>query len=273
VPPPEKTFDTGEVMINYVEDPVSGPPLLMLHGLTSWWHSWDGIALNLAPGWHVARCDFRGHGKSGRVAGAYRIPDYARDIAAFLAGHFTEPVILVGHSLGAMTAIAVAAQAPERVRAIVPLDPPLFLRNSPLATVVGAQDWFSWVYETLKSSPTYEGTLARCRAISPQADEATINELADQIHSIAIDTVGITLQDQLLADWDLEDALQKITCPSLLIHGDWDHGAVVRDEDAAYVKAHLRDAVVVKMPTGSHAFPWEQTEAMMPHLLTFLRSV
>jgi len=33
----EKRFNTGTVDINYVEGPRSGPPLVLIHGLSSHW--------------------------------------------------------------------------------------------------------------------------------------------------------------------------------------------------------------------------------------------
>ena len=37
----ERTFDAGEVVINYAETGGSGTPLLLLHGATLTWHSFD----------------------------------------------------------------------------------------------------------------------------------------------------------------------------------------------------------------------------------------
>ncbi len=33
----EKSFDTGEVVLNYAEGPDNGPPILFIHGITSNW--------------------------------------------------------------------------------------------------------------------------------------------------------------------------------------------------------------------------------------------
>ena len=62
----EKSFDTGELPLNYAEGPTSGPPLVLLHGLTGWWHAWEPCLPQLTPTWHVYAVDLRGHGQSGR---------------------------------------------------------------------------------------------------------------------------------------------------------------------------------------------------------------
>ncbi len=269
----DRSFDTGEVLLHYVEAPASGPPLLLLHGLTGWLQAWEPIIPLLMSSWHVFACDLRGHGKSGRVDGQYQLVDYARDIAAFLNDRFDAPVVLVGHSLGALTAIAVAAQTPNLVRALVLLDPPLFSRNRSLAAMTSAYDWFSWVHATLKSSPSHDEIATHCSTVLPGVDEAVAQIMADQLSCVDISTVTVALEDELLETWDLGDALQKITCPTLLIRGDWDHGAAVDDDDAAYTKVHMPQIRDVKILEGSHLFPWEQADLTIEHVRSFLQTL
>lgn len=62
----EKTFDAGAVSVNYAEGPRSGPPLVLLHGVTSRWQAFLTMMPVLAQRWHVVAADLRGHGRSGR---------------------------------------------------------------------------------------------------------------------------------------------------------------------------------------------------------------
>src|SRR6266540_7424338 len=130
----ERQFETGAVTLNYAEGPPGGPPLVLLHGLSYRWQSWLGVMPHIALRWHVYAADLRGFGRSGRVPGAYRVPDYAGDVVALLRGVADGPAVLVGHSLGAIVAIAVAADAPDLVRAAVVEEPPLgVFTDQPLA--------------------------------------------------------------------------------------------------------------------------------------------
>ena len=43
-----QTFDTGTVVINYVEGPESGSPLVLLHGLSGRWQTWLPMMSSLA---------------------------------------------------------------------------------------------------------------------------------------------------------------------------------------------------------------------------------
>src|SRR5436305_1794984 len=119
----EKTFDTGELTISYAEGLASGPPMVLLHGLTLDKESYQVLVPHLTSDWHLYACDLRGHGRFGRVVGRYLMADYISDTIAFLRGLVAEPAIIIGHSAGGLIALGVAAEAPELVRALVLLDP------------------------------------------------------------------------------------------------------------------------------------------------------
>src|SRR3954452_5800936 len=121
----ERTFDTGEVAINYVESSGTGPLLIMLHGMSASWQVFETTIPFLALRWRVVAADLRGHGRSGRGAGRYVLMDYVRDIAALHRHLSDEPAVVVGTSLGPRVAIGLAARDPEAVRAVVLEDPPL----------------------------------------------------------------------------------------------------------------------------------------------------
>ena len=87
----EKTFDTSDLTISYAEGPASGPPIVLLHGLTLDKESYQVLVPHLTPDWHLYACDLRGHGKSGRVAGRYLMADYIADTVTFLRGRVAEP--------------------------------------------------------------------------------------------------------------------------------------------------------------------------------------
>jgi len=63
----EKSFDTGEIVINFAEGEAAGPPLVMLHGSSLNWQSFGEFIPTLEQSWHIYACDLRGHGKSGRA--------------------------------------------------------------------------------------------------------------------------------------------------------------------------------------------------------------
>ena len=80
----ENTFDTGILTINYAEIASASTPLVLLHGGSGRWQSFDNILADLAAICHVYAPDLRGHGRSTWVTGTYRLQDYANDTIAFL---------------------------------------------------------------------------------------------------------------------------------------------------------------------------------------------
>ncbi|WP_037896478.1 alpha/beta fold hydrolase [Streptomyces sp. NRRL S-920] len=102
----------------------SAPPLVLLHGGGQTRHTWDRTGPRLAAlGWQVIAPDLRGHGTSAWSAdGDYDLGLFADDVRALVAGLGARPVI-IGASLGGLSALLAAGEAPEAaVRALVLVD-------------------------------------------------------------------------------------------------------------------------------------------------------
>src|SRR4051812_11932892 len=198
----EKTFNMGEIALNYVEAPSDNPAMVLLHGGLRWWQDWQPVIPQLAVNWHVYAYDQRGHGKSDRDGDHYRLPDFARDCAAFLRALVGEPAVLVGQSLGALVSLATAAQAPESVRALVLLDPPLFMREAELKPMQTAHmkaysDWFSFLRATLSKVQSYDELIAQMSAVFPGGDIERVKFMADSVYGLDPQMIAVTLNNQL----------------------------------------------------------------------------
>ncbi|MFF1556137.1 alpha/beta fold hydrolase [Streptomyces sp. NPDC058279] len=102
----------------------SSPPLVLLHGGGQTRHAWDRTGPRLAAlGWRVIAPDLRGHGASGWSAdGDYDLGVFAEDVRAIVAELGEHPV-LVGASLGGLSSLLAAGEAPEAaVRALLLVD-------------------------------------------------------------------------------------------------------------------------------------------------------
>jgi pimeloyl-ACP methyl ester carboxylesterase len=99
----------------------SGPVVTFLHGAGLNAHTWDTTILAL--GLPALAIDLPGHGDSSwRADAAYTGRTLAPDVAEGMAAWTDRPQVLVGHSLGGLTAAAVAASRPELVREVVVID-------------------------------------------------------------------------------------------------------------------------------------------------------
>jgi pimeloyl-ACP methyl ester carboxylesterase len=97
------------------------PAVTLLHGAGLNAHTWD--ATLLALGEEALAVDLPGHGDSAwRDDFDYRPVTNARAVAGLLDALGTGPQVVVGHSLGGLTAVALAAERPDLVRALVIVD-------------------------------------------------------------------------------------------------------------------------------------------------------
>ena len=96
-----------------------GPTVVLSHALGCDISMWDEVAELLSPHYAVLRYDHRGHGQSEAPVPPYSMQMLADDAAALIERECDGPVHFVGLSMGGMTAQALAARHPQRVRSIV----------------------------------------------------------------------------------------------------------------------------------------------------------
>lgn len=96
------------------------PPVVMLHGLRSYAHTWEPVAAALTDRYRVIALDQRGRGLSDwDPNGDYFTQSYVRDLEALVRGLELKRFVLVGHSMGGTNAIVYAGTAPERLAGLV----------------------------------------------------------------------------------------------------------------------------------------------------------
>ena len=96
-------------------------PVLFLHGIMGHRRDWDVLVDRVGGPYRVLAVDQRGHGRS-EWARSYGVSDMAADAIAVIEHLGVAPVSVVGHSMGAMVALVVAARRPELVDRIVLID-------------------------------------------------------------------------------------------------------------------------------------------------------
>ena len=100
----------------------SGAPALLVHGLASNAHLWDGVALRLARlGHQVVAVDQRGHGRSSKPSVGFDFATLTRDLVKVIAHYgWTElrAPFVAGQSWGANVVIELAARHPASVSGI-----------------------------------------------------------------------------------------------------------------------------------------------------------
>jgi pimeloyl-ACP methyl ester carboxylesterase len=110
-----------------------GTPVLFVHGAAGSTGQWAAQLAHLRErGRRALAVDLRGHGRSRRPAdGDYSIAALADDVLAAADFAALERFVLVGHSMGGAVAVEAAGRHPERVAALLLLDPAADGRSLP----------------------------------------------------------------------------------------------------------------------------------------------
>lgn len=107
----------------HYRDEGRGPPVVLLHGIGSSLHTWQGWVDHLIDRFRVVRVDLPGFGLSCPLPdGDYRLERIARFVAAFADVVGLERFHLAGSSMGGMTAVLVAHQFAPRVEKLILVD-------------------------------------------------------------------------------------------------------------------------------------------------------
>ncbi|WP_437179005.1 alpha/beta fold hydrolase [Kineococcus endophyticus] len=112
-----------DVTLSYLDSGGSGPVVVLLHGLAGSAQEMVATATALSDGYRVLALDQRGHGHSTRRPGDVSRRAYVDDAAALIDTVVGDgPVSLVGQSMGAHTALLLAAWHPRLVQRLVLLE-------------------------------------------------------------------------------------------------------------------------------------------------------
>ncbi|MGW8573506.1 alpha/beta fold hydrolase [Streptomyces niveus] len=97
----------------------SAVPVLLLHGLAGHTAEWNALAELLGPAYRLVGYDARGHGRSDRLPEDVSRAAHVRDAVAVAGQLALARPVLIGQSLGGLTALLTAAAHPDLVRALV----------------------------------------------------------------------------------------------------------------------------------------------------------
>ncbi|HET6317209.1 MAG TPA: alpha/beta hydrolase [Chloroflexota bacterium] len=229
------TGDGAQLHVRRLVEPAA-PPILLLHGLGVGGAVWQSFARRLLPERAAVAPDLRGHGQSDAPRGGYEPRGYALDLAALIEDLRLQPLPVVGHSLGALVALALADLRPELVEWLALLDPPLdsAQRNPEVPEVY-----------RLRHAPAgeLEGYL---RSRSPGS------ELLAPLFRHAADRAF----EAMLEHDHTRQALQQaahLDMPCLVVQADPDKGGVLGDAAAQRLTRSLANGELVKIQRASHA--------------------
>jgi pimeloyl-ACP methyl ester carboxylesterase len=220
----------------------SGPPLILLHGLSGSRRWWSRNVPAFADSFRTYTVDLPGFGESRGVRWS-RLDDIADQIVDWLGEEGLPTVHIAGHSLGGAVAARLAARHPDRVDRLVLVD--AAIRPHEMRTV---------------AQPTHvRGTIGR--GVSGIAPLLVRDLLRSHPRSFVAATV-----DALQADW--EPHLRRIEAPTLVVWGERD--AITPLALGQEIAAVVPDARLITLAEAGHNPMWERAEAFNAEVLRFL---
>ena len=221
-----KTASVNGLNINFT-DVGAGPDAIFIHGWASSSRMWAGLLPALASDYHCWSLDLPGFGDSDKPAASwYTIPNYTLMVMEFARLLQLGPLRLVGHSMGGLIALDMAARHPEAVERVVAINPVITGRPRlrPFARPGYSRHFLNWA---LRFSPAVMQPLLahpiglRVSGLHPirRRAEEFFKSTADSLLSSGRAVVG----------YDLTPLLERIVAPTLVIVGDRDTNVSSRE--------------------------------------------
>jgi non-heme chloroperoxidase len=251
------------IELQYVEQgDATGIPVILLHGFTDSWHSYETVLPYLSSGMHVLAITQRGHGNSGKPAAGYHPKDFAADVAAFMKQQKIGAAFIAGHSMGGMIAQQFALDFPELVKGLVIIGSDASFKDNPgvpefseeinkLSNIVGLEfaDGFQRSTCAHPVDPAYYKVLVgESMKVPGRVWKAAMNGMMEV---------------------DLTSQLNRIQVPVLILWGSKD-GFCTRADQDAMVREIPNTKFIIYEDTG-HAMHWEEPKRFATDLNEFIK--
>jgi pimeloyl-ACP methyl ester carboxylesterase len=209
---------------------------VLLHGMMSTAATWWRIGPALAGrGWVVDALDLPGHGDWPRSGRPLDLDMLVEGVAGRLGG----PVdLLVGHSLGGATAVALAGRRPGVARAVVLEDPPSGLGGAARAALADGVEADARLVRRDRAR-----LVRREREANPTWATEDVEHSVDGIAAADWEAMAAGLRGELA--WDLPAMVAAVRVPLLVMAAPADRGL---DAGGSALQGPVREAVRALLP-------------------------
>jgi pimeloyl-ACP methyl ester carboxylesterase len=253
----------NEKLYRYVAagDP-KNPTLVLLHGFTDSWRSFEQILPLLQEHFHLIALDQRGHGDTGGDFSTFEVEDFAIDAIAFVAQLSDLPVHLLGHSLGSLVAQRVAAAQPELIGRLILIGATDTAKDNPAlaelhAALVDFTDPVPASFAHEFQSSTVHQVIApeQLAQYVAESERVPLKVWRAVARSLAVDGKVVT---------------PDIAAETLILWGDRD--SVFGNEDQQRLLGRLSQVRHLTYHDIGHAPHWERPTAVAQDIIDFLSS-
>lgn len=190
---------------------------ILIHGIGNTLKSWEEVVDAMPNDVRIIGIDLLGFGDSPRPEWAvYSARTQARSVGATLLGmKLTQRPIIVGHSLGALVAVAVARRYPFLLKGLVLCSPPFYKPFQGEKRIPSADDMLRKIYTIAKRHPE------QLEYFSPLAVRLGLANKALNITSDNVSSYMAALESSVINQTALEDVVQ-LKLPIDIFYGRFD---------------------------------------------------
>ncbi len=257
----------------------AGTTVLFLHGVLRNWRTFHPLLQELRSELRLAALDFRGHGRSDPAPGAYFVRDYVEDATKALGHVSAQRNIIYGHSLGAMVAMATAAENPGRVNGIILEDPPFstmggrllqlplhrFFAGLPdvLARSISVDSLFHNFSEMIVGEDENNAPIR----VKDQRDQTARRFSAESLGHMDPEVLTPIVEGRWLEDYDHISLARKVRCPIVMFQSDERAGGMLTNEDARSLKRIWKGRCeLIRLEGVGHTIHWAQPGALLEQI-------
>lgn len=241
----------------------NAPVLLCLNSLATSTRMWDAQMPALEPHFRIIRMDTRGHGQSPAPAAPYSFDQIIDDAFGTLDRYDVETAIVMGCSLGSMTALQMGLRAPDRISKIICAAaradaPQAFKENWDHRTAIINEKGVAGLWDGSQAAwmtPAF-------RAANPDVVET----MKTEFHKTTDE--GYKGCAAALKTLDVLKDLPKLAVPTLFVSGSEDKGAA--PEVMAHMASVTPDSDYVMIPEAGHIINVNQPAAFTAAITAFL---
>jgi len=251
----------GAVLDGVVAGPPDGPLVVLSHCWTGTRATWEPVAARLVErGCRVVLYDQRGHGTSTGGTAPPTVDGLGEDLAAVLEAVDARHAVLVGHSMGGMTVLALAVNRPDvvaaRVGALVLAGTAGFgVAAGPLAAPV----------RFLSGNRGVDRLMAG--RLGPPLSRGAVGRHPRQAHVVATRDAWLSLPPGVrrqflvaLQAMDFRAGLGKIGVPTTVVVGSRD--LLTPPRLGRGIAAVVPGARLVEVPGAGHMLPYEEPDLL-----------
>lgn len=267
---PAEHFSYNDVMLQGADTQLhlitagnpEGRPILFLHGITENAEAFLPVMKLLPADYYLLALDLRGRGQSSRPRG-YRHKDYIEDLLTVwnLISGYSEPPIVVAHSLSGRIAAAFAAQYARLIGGLLLIDPPISGPGRkafplPMTRFTGPKAAIE-LGDMTRFNSYYENTKMDVLIKASELKQCSLEAIEQSYHS--------------LNEEPFHTSYRLIDCPAVLLAAEL--SPLITEEEREELTAMNKKVVTKRIPNVGHEIHKEAPDVIAAEVIELVNQL